>query len=301
MPRPSLDPDKAKQSQFENKTKVEAGVFEVLSAKTEITKGTFATDVAQLSMILEVALLDKSGARVGDAEPISLQFGISKALDKFAPGVGKDINDESPVSAGTEVGATGNTVYFDGAGELSGSSGTIVFMKSLKKLGFPNDVLDFCWFPAFKGLKFSMITKTAKEINDLLGVRLNTKDGINGKPVPYRIATEWLNRGYLTGKKEEPKAAPASVTANIDVEDLIAQTMAKVAEVKAGSPIKSMQALKGFFTHEFTKAKFPTAKLAQAQRIFANPDGLNELIGSLGGYEADDKSIMFPALELVEA
>lgn len=285
MPRASMNPDRARQGGGG----VEAGNYEVIAASYKNVKTDYKPK--QPSLVLSCAVLDKDGDKVRGAEDVEifLNFG-EKAMESFHPGQADSPNDE-PDDQGDDVDAEGNTMYCAEEGaQFNASCGAIVFSTSLVKAGFPKDILDRCWAPDLVGLKFRLESKTSKELNEKFGTRLSTKPTSDGNTVTYKICDKWLNPNYLSngsggGKKPGGSAAAKESSKPTDPEEIAKDVLAKVAAEKAGSKnkFKTKQALVGFFTNVFTKAKYDVKLLAKAQGFVKDEDWLIGAVAELGG------------------
>jgi len=286
MPRPSSDPEKAKQGGG-----VEAGLYEVTGAKYQNLKSDFKA--TQPHLLFTAAPLDKDGDRVRGADDVEIRFGMGeKSLAAFHPGQGSGPDDANPTDQGAEIDVEGNTIFCEGAEQFQKSCGYMVFLESLKKQGFPVAVLDQTWAPHFVGLKFELATLAAKECNEKFGTRLNTRpmkdDKGADRPITYKVAVRWINPNYLAnggkpaaaeaGKPEAPSAADTP-------EQLASKALAAVAAQKPGAKntIKSAQALKGFITNAFTRAKMNPKHLAAVQALVTNADWVQNAVAELGG------------------
>jgi hypothetical protein len=290
MPRPSFDPEKAKQGGG-----VEAGIYEVTAAKFQNLKSDFKA--TQPHLVLIAAQCDKEGDRVRGAEDVEIHFGLGeKSAQAFHVGQGAGPEDNNPNDMGDGVDAEGNTIYCEGSEQFQRSCAAMVFGDSLKKLGFPVAVLDRCYAPDFAGLKFELATLTSKECNEKLGTRLNTrplKDKETGadRPVTYKVAVRWLNPNYLAGGTAAQQAAPAAGdTSNATPEDLAKKLVGLIAAARPGAKnqIKSAQALFGFATNIYAKSKMPGQHLATVQGLMKNADWITQAIAELGGVCAYD-------------
>jgi hypothetical protein len=297
VPKPSLDPAKARQGG----TGPESGAYEVLSAKFTNLKSDYKA--TSLTLVLHSALLDKDGDRVRGADEvdINLSFG-EKSLEAFQPALVSGPLDPDPEPKGTEADAEGNSIYCEEGAEINGSCGATVFNTSLVKLGFPKDTLDQCYAPNYVGLKFFLETLPSKDCNERFGTRLNTKpmtgkDGVE-RPITYKVATKWLNPNYLAAGNSGPKStkkADAPAQTGASAEQLAKDGLARVAASKSGKAIKTMQALTGFFTSEYSSAKMPPGQLAAAQRFVKDEAWVKAyLTDELGASLNDDGSVLFP-------
>lgn len=286
MPRPSMNPDRARQGGGGP----EAGNYLVKSAKFQNRKTDYKKN--QPTLVFECAVLDKDGDEVRGAEDVELYFGFGeKSTEAFHPGQADGPGDE-PQDQGDGVDAEGNTIYCAEEGaEFNASCGAIVFSTSLAKAGFPKQTLDRCWAPDYVGLKFTLATKTSKELNEKFGTRLSTKPTPDGGTVTYKIAEKWLNPNYLTsgassgkttskanGKVKEEAEAPKPT----DPTEIAVAVLGKLAADMAGKSIKTKQALSGFFTNSYTKSKFDPKKLKDVQAIVKDEDWLIGALAELG-------------------
>ncbi len=285
MPRVSLDPGKAKQGG----SAVEAGNYLVTAAKFQNLKTDFRPN--QPYIVFGCDVLDKDGDPVRGADPVEMNFSFGeKALELFHPGQA-DKPGEEPEDQGDGLDAEGNTIYCtEDGGQFNKSCGAMVLFESLIKHGFPKEILDQCWAPAFVGLKFSMDTKEGRAINEQFGTRLSTKPTKDGGTVTYKVATKWLNPNYLSGGDAKAKGKPngkvAEDTKPTDPEEIAKLVLAEVAKQKAGdeNAIKSKNALVGFFTNVYTKAKYkPGTTLTEAQKYIKDEEWLVGAVAELGG------------------
>ncbi len=285
MPRPSLNPEKARTGGGG----IEAGNYEVVAAKFQNIKTDYRPN--QLNMLFDLATLDKDGDRVRGADPVEMHLSFGqKSLEAFHPGQGKNQDDDDPQDMTDAVDAEGNTIFCKGNEQFSASCAALVFQKSLTALGFPKELQDKCWAPAYTGLKFSLDTLDPKTLNDRLKLRLNTKpmkdeDG-QERAVTYKIATKWLNPNYLTsgtsanGAKSSASAAPAATSP----EEIAAACIRKVAVQRAGpkNAIKTKQSLAGFATNAFATGKYK-ANLADVRKFFEDDDWIAAQVAEIGG------------------
>lgn len=306
MPRASFNPDRAKQGGG-----IESGVYKCVRALTRNIKTDYKP--VQPAIILGSLLCDKDGTPVRDAEEIeiSLAFGEQSGT-QFSPGVGQSISDADPIDQGREPEAEGNTIFCETAGaQFNSSSGAIVFLKSLAKLGFPKETLDTCWAPNFVGLTIFINTLPAVDVNTLLGLRLNIGKTSDGTPFTYKVATKWLNPDYLgkvsattsaaaagngTGAVATAAAAAASTMAapvpaasvatstKMSVTDILAACVAKLAKKKPGAKnkIKTKASLLGFLSNEFSTGKYVGATLAEFKKYVGDEDSLKDALLSVG-------------------
>lgn len=256
MPRASFDPDKAKQGS----SGVENGNYLVSAAKIANVEG-FGKKV-QPAIVVTATLCDKDGDPVRDADPVDIQWTFGPESSRlFSPGKGKAIDDTDPEDLGKDLDIEGNTLYCDEGAQLNASSAGTVLFKSLKKHGFPQEVLDAAWAPAFVGLKFRLETLPAKDVNAMCGTRLNEKPNAQGQVFPYKVVTKWLNPDYLgkngashavateTKSTEPVKAAGTKMT----IEEVLTVCVTKLAAKKSGKgPIASKGSLLGFIKNEFS-------------------------------------------------
>lgn len=286
MPRPSMNPDRARQGGGGP----EAGNYLVKSAKFQNRKTDFKKN--QPTLVFECAVLDKDGDEVRGADDVELFFAFGeKSIEAFHPGQAASPNDE-PQDQGDGVDAEGNTIYCAEEGaEFNASCGAIVFSTSLAKAGFPKQTLDRCWAPDYVGLKFALATKTSKEVNEKMGTRLSTKPPANdpNAVISYKIAEKWLNPNYLS--KDSAKAGSSKANGKVseseapkptDPEDIAKAVLAKLAADMPGKEIKTKQALSGFFTNGYTKSKFDPKKLKEVQVLVKDEEWLIGALAELG-------------------
>jgi len=291
MPKASLNPDRAKQGGGG----VEAGNYQAEAVKFANIKTDFRPN--QLYLVMDCAVLDKDGDKVRGADnvEITLSFG-QKSLEAFHPGEASGPDDADPTDQGDGVDAEGNTVWCSGEESFNKSAGAIVFMESLAKAGFPKAILDRCYAPDLVGLKFALATEEPRKLNEKYGLRLNTKpmkDAQSGEPVniTYKVAEKWLNPNYLSGGDAKAKGGKANGAAKeeskpTDPEEIAKLVLAEVAKQKAGdkNAIKSKNALVGFFTNAYTKAKYkPGPTLVEAQKFIKDEEWLVGAVAELGG------------------
>lgn len=304
MPRPSLNPEKAKQGGGGP----EAGNYLVTAAKFQNLKTDYK--VNQLHQVFECTVLDKDGDAVRGADPVDLHFSFGeKSLEAFHPGQA-DSPEANTEDQGMAIDAEGNTVYCDEEGaQFNKSCGAIVFNETLVKHGFPKSVLDRCWAEDFVGLKFELAVKNSKEINDKYGTRLSTKPTKDGGIVTYKIAEKWLNPNFLSkdGKKAKDGAKgadksddgadtkPAKLT---DPEEIAKHVLGLVAGSRAGEKgkIKTKAQLVGFFTNEYARSKQDPKKLSECQKMVKDDDWIIGAIAELGG-SFDEGVTTFPEAE----
>lgn len=309
MPKASLNPDKAQSGGGG----VEAGNFVIVLPRFQNLKTDFRQN--QLYLAMECGFLDKDGDPVRGADPvdINLSFG-KKSLEAFTPGNASGADDSDPENLGDAVDVEGNTVYCSGDEQFNKSAGALVFMESLSKAGFPKSVLDRCYAPDMEGLKFTMATMSAKDINEKFGMRLNTKPMIDEttkeeRPVTYKVVTKWLNPNFLSkdGKKAKDGAKgadksddgadtkPAKLT---DPEEIAKHVLGLVAGSRAGEKgkIKTKAQLVGFFTNEYARSKQDPKKLSECQKMVKDDDWIIGAIAELGG-TFDEGVTTFPEAE----
>ena len=300
--RASLNPDKARQGGGG----IEAGNYAIAAAAFRVIKTDYKP--TQPALVLDLEQLDKDGDPVRGADTVSdVVFSLGeKALEAFHPGTVDSADAEDVEDQGSDVNAEGNTLFVaeDGA-QLNKSCGAMVLMESLLKLGVPKPILARCYAPDFVGMKFSLATKTGKEINEWLGTRLSTKPTSDGNTVTYKVATKLLNPKHFsngagsgaTSKKASKgeDSAAADSGRPTDPEDIAKFVLGKVAAAKAGekNKIKSKAALLGFFTNEYTKAKFDPKSLGKAQGFVKDEDWVVGAVAELGG-TYDEGVTVFP-------
>jgi hypothetical protein len=310
MPRASLNPDKAKQGGGS----FEAGIYEITAAKTQNIKTDYKAN--QPYLVLVGMICDADSESVRGADETNIQFGFGeKSLQYFHPGEASSRDDDDPADQGDEVDAEGNTIYaIDADEQFNKSCGAIVFAESLKKLGFPTEVLDTFYCPDFVGAKFHIESKTAEQVNKMLGTRLNTKPTSDGNTVTYKVATKWLNAAMFGGGKNaaaakvgakangKASAKPAAAEPAADdagtgdaLADNVKSVLATIAAAKAGKSVANVQQLVAAFTQENAKSKTVAVKeLVAAQKLIKNEEWLAEALNELGvDYTAGEK-IEFP-------
>ncbi len=313
MPRASLNPDRAKQGGG-----VEAGNYEITAAKFMNIKTDFKP-VTVLTQIFDCRLLDKSGEPVRGADPIEISFGFGeKSLEAFHPGEGSGPEDTNPDDMGDSIDAEGNTIYCAGSEQFSKSCSAVVFNHTLAMAGFPKTTLDRCWAGDFIGIKFSLETLPAKDVNERFGTRLNTKPMADGGTVTYKVCTKWLNAAGGTGKsakgKKDSEGAGGAGGAGNEAtesakpktaEEIAKHVLAIVAKKRPGKKnvVKTKQALSGFFTNEFTKDKQPGKMLRECQALIGNDEWIVGAVAELGGECSinDDGAYDGGAVEFPEA
>jgi len=299
----SLNPDAAKQG---GSGGVEAGKYRVKAARTQNIKTDWKPN--QLHLVFTLETLGSDGKVVRDEEEKELKASFGeKSLKNFHPGQAKDANDNDPTDQGDAVDATGNTAVVVGDDPFNKSCSALVLMESLKKQGFPKEILDRFYTPDFAGLEFELATYTPKECNDKFGMRLNTKvnKDADGKEinVSYKVAVRWLNPTYLNGVQS---STPAANNNEVPVADESASTdeltklaLQAVVETKKGSSIKSAQALFGFVTNVYAqsggktaaiKTKLPAKRLQEVQKRLDDKlwvSGIMAEFGAVGEYDSD--------------
>ena len=303
MPRPSLNPDRARSGGGGG---IESGNYEVLAAKFANIKTDFKSN--QLYQVFELATLDKDGDKVRGADPVELRLPFGeKAHEAFTPGVAKSIDDDDAEDQGLDPDKEGNTIYCRGAEQFSGSSGAMIFQKSLVAQGFPKDVLDKCWAPSFVGLKFSLATLTPKEANEKYKVGANEKPFKNaaGELVAYtvKVATAWLNPNYMSAASKNGSSPHVSTTEAMTAEEIAVACLAKVSKQKAGpkNSIKTYDSLKGFATNAFATGKFK-GSLVDVRKFFEDKAWvMDQLLGLEAELDMSDDGewtgkVTFPAL-----
>lgn len=293
MPRASLNPDKAKSGGG-----IESGNYEIITAKCANIKTDFKP--VQPAMVFSVRTLDKNGAAVPDTEDqeLTLAFG-EKSSSHFSPGVGQSITDADPKDMGKDVDAEGNTVYCEEGAQFNSSSGALVFLKSLSKHGFPQDILDACWMPSFVGMKFFLQTLSAKEVNEGYGTRLNTGKTRDGNDFNFKVAAKWLNPSYLgksstsapapaangnaaasTTTTTTTAAAPAAPAAGTktSIPDALKLCIAKLADKKKGKTIDIRSSLNGFLTNELSALKLTGISIAEFKKALADDEMVKDAL-----------------------
>jgi|WetSurMetagenome_2_1015567.scaffolds.fasta_scaffold10394_7 hypothetical protein len=292
MARPSSNPDKARSGGG-----VEAGNYEVTKAEYRNCKSDLKSN--QPTLVFEAAVLDDAGDLVRGAEPVEMFFGMgARSAEAFHPGQCKGPLDDQPEDLGGNVDTAGNTIFCAGDEQFNRSCGYIVFNEALAKAGFPKTVLDQTYAPNYVGLKFALKTMTSKEINDRFGTRLNTKPMPDGGIVTYKVCDRWLNPAYLSAGSQQGQAeagtksvaaGTAAATAATTAEDTAKAVLATLAKKKPGAKgaIKTPQALVGFATNEFTKAKCPASMLAAVQGFFKDQAWVEDNVIGLGGMFID--------------
>lgn len=309
MPKPSSNPDKARQGGGG----VEAGVYEVIGAKYQNIKTDYKA--CQPCLVFDAAVCDKDGDRVKGADPVEIPFGFgSKALEAFHPGTAKSATDNDPKDEGESVDAEGNTIYCADDTQFNKSCAALVFSETLTKAGFPKDVLDQTYAPNFIGLKFELDTLDAKSINEKFGTRLNTKPLPDGGTVTYKVCKKWLNPNYLSGaaaggtkngagKDGKGDAADNSGGGKPDYdsmtdEQLAEHCLAAVSEARSGEKgtVKTLAQLAGLVTNQYTaKAKMPASRLKAVVAVVKNAAWAQEACENLGATWGEEPAqIVFP-------
>jgi len=307
MPKASFNPDLAKQGGGG----VEAGKYRVKSAKTQNIKTDFRPN--QLYLVLDLITLDANWQPVREAEQqdMRLSFG-QESLKHYRPAVAKNETDLDPVPQSDEPDAEGNTVHMLDSEPFNKSTAAMVFLESLAKQGFPKATLNNAYAPDFAGLEFELASYSPKDCNDKFGMRLNTKpvkdkdDSTKTIDITYKVATKWNNPNYLSGNSSTTSSTSTAATQSTSTgaasvespEDLTTKVLKLVAERKKGSEIKSMQALFGFVTNEYTKhnPKLPPSQLAAVQSLVKNPEFVAEKFAEIGvtaEYDNDGKPTKF--------
>lgn len=277
MPKMSLNPDLAKQGGGG----VEAGNYRVKIAKNANIKTDYRPN--QIYFVLDLATLDANFQPVRDSEDQELKLSYGQeSLKHYRVGVAKDANDQDPVAKSDDPDQEGNTIVPQDSEPFNKSCAAMVFLESLKKQGFPVDILNRGYAPDFQGLEFTLASYSPKECNDKFGTRLNTKpvkdkdDPTKTIDITYKVVTKWNNPNYLGGASSAAasgtttsSAAPTNAVATESAEELLPKVLKVVAERKKGTEIKSKQALFGFVTNEYTKhnPKLPPSKLPEVQKI----------------------------------
>lgn len=259
MPRASFNPDKAKQGS----SGIENGNYLVTAAKVANVEGF--GKVVQPALVFTAELLDKDGDVVRDADSADIQFTFGpESAKRFSPGNGTSMTDIDPTDLGKDIDVEGNTLYCDEGAQLNASAAGTVFFKSLGKHGFPTDILEAAWAPAFVGLKFRLESLPGKEINEKFGLRLNEKPGKSGQVFNYKVATKWLNPDYLgkngAGKsdtKTEAKSDKADAVKSAP-SDVLKTCVERLAKLKSGKgPIPTRMSANGFLKNEFSRTGGP--------------------------------------------
>lgn len=293
MPRASLNPDKAKSGGG-----IESGNYEVIAAKCANIKSDYKP--VQPAMVFTVRTLDKNGAAIPDMEDVELNLAFGETSGKnFSPGLGKSITDADPQDMGKEVDAEGNTVYCEEGAQFNSSSGALVFLKSLSKHGFPQDILDACWMPNFVGLKFMLQTLTAKEANEGYGTRLNMGKTKDGGDFTYKVAAKWLNPSYLGKSTQTTTSAPAAngsaaattqaaaaatttttttTTGKTTIPDALKLCIARLADKKKGKTIDIRSSLNGFLTNELSALKLTGVSIAEFKKALADDEMVKDAL-----------------------
>lgn len=297
MPRASLNPDKAKQGGG-----VESGNYEVLASKSTNIQSDFKP--VQPAIILTCAPLDREGQRVRDESDVEIPLAFGeKSASRFSPGMGQSMQDNDPKDMGKEVQVEGNTIYCEEGAQFNASAGAVVFLKSLAKLGFPAEVLDTCWLPAFVGMKFFLETLPAKDINAKIGTRLNEKPSADGGTFTYKIASKWLNPEYIgkapvvsstasaqatntastvstasTASTKPTGTATTAPTTAMSLESIVKECIVRLAKLKSGKAVPTRGSLTGFLNNEFAKGKFVGATLAQFKAALTDDEALKDAL-----------------------
>lgn len=311
MPKVSWNPDDAKTGGGG----VEAGNYEVTSAKTQVLK--IQDRDAQLYLVLGCNTLDKEGGLVRGADPVEIDFSFGqKSLASFHPGQASGPDDPDPKDMGDGVDAEGNTLAVVAEGEvLNKGCGAVVFYASLVKLGFPKTILARGYAPDLVGLKFELATEMPKVLNETLGLRLNTKPMADRRnpgqtvDITYKVAKKWLNPKYLDGGSpaatESKSASNGDLPKTSDPAEISMAILRIVAGQRPGAKgtIKTKQSLIGFFTNAFTKSKsYDQKKLAECQALVKDPEWISGAVAEIGGevgYDDDGKwngTVTFPEL-----
>ncbi|HEV2174358.1 MAG TPA: hypothetical protein VGR71_12360 [Nitrospira sp.] len=276
MPKMSLNPDLAKQGGGG----VEAGNYRVKSAKNQNIKTDYRPN--QIYLLLDLATLDANFQLVREAEDQDLRLSYgAESLKHYRVGVAKDANDPDPVAKGDNPDEEGNTIVPQDSEPFNKSCAAMVFLESLKKQGFPVDVLNRGYAPDFAGMEFTLASYSPKECNEKFGTRLNTKpvkdkdDPTKTIDITYKVVTKWNNPNYLgqssgsqqtsTGNATAPAQAPAGNTES--GQELLTKAIKVVIDRKKGGEIKSEQAMTGFVVNGFTQSKLPAAKLSEVQAL----------------------------------
>lgn len=279
MPKMSLNPDLAKQGGGG----VEAGNYRVKAAKNANIKTDYRPN--QIYLVLDLAQLDASFQAVREAEDQDLRLSYGQeSLKHYRVGVARDANDQDPTPKSDNPDEEGNTIVPQDAEPFNKSCAAMVFLESLKKQGFPIDVLNRGFAPDFAGMEFTLASYSPKECNEKFGTRLNTKpvkdkdDPNKTVDITYKVVTKWNNPNYLGGGQSTSTTSSSSGTSTAapttteTAEELTTKVLKVVADRKKGTEIKSKQALYGFVTNEYTKhnPKLPPAKLPEVQAVINN-------------------------------
>lgn len=329
MPKPLpsvMDPDAAVES-----TGSLAGKFEVLGAVYKVHKdkeyeprpGQAAREASApcVALVLKVTPVADDGERLEDADTRDLVLKLGgKSLATFHPGKGDGPDDTDPTDLGDELNTEGNTLFISG-GEvtMNAKSGYTVFMKSLQHKGFPKDLIAQCWAPAFKGLKFELVTVTPDKLE-----AYGQKKGESNKPgenITYKVVQSIIalpGKGKK-GKAEAPPAAapakkasaPAPKPADDDDDDNDSgsggneaeaeaiRVLGKVAEKLAGKN-KDLDKVKTFWITMYNEPKVKgNAKLqAEAKKLVSSDKWLTDALEDLNAIvDAGDRTVQFPAIE----
>lgn len=312
MPRPSSNPDKARQGGG-----VEPGNY--LVSKAEYRNVKTERKPTQTNLVLDCAVLDKDGEPVRGADAVELFFSLGeKSIEAFHPGQCTGPDDADPRSMGTDVDAAGNTLFCVSDGDqINKSCGYMVFLDTMAKAGFPKSIMDRSYAADFVGLKFALNTLASAAINERFQTRLSTRPTSDGGTVTYKVCEKWLNPNYLTAGKngasagtdksakadKTEKAAKESKTDDTpkaSLEDKVREVLGTVARRKAGATVDSLSKLNGFFTNDWTKLGAPWNKqLGAAQEFVKNAAWVEATLDQLGA-TYDDGTVTFAAASTEE-
>lgn len=145
-----------------------------------------------LAFILKGTRLDEDfdalKSDAGEELTEELVFGLGgKSLAKMHPGTATSADDDDPEDEGTEINASGNTIYVAesvGADLLNKKSSYYKLLDSLKKLGEKDEIIDAHYAPLWKG---AVLYFHAQPDNDVM-----VKDNRTGKDVAvnYKVVKE---------------------------------------------------------------------------------------------------------------
>lgn len=171
----------------------------------------------------------------GDGKPVKqvLNLGTgSKSLQFMHPGVADSPDSDDVEDQGTEVGATGNTIYMvKDDYRLHPKTGLMVFMGSLEAAGWKEEYLNRVWAPDFVGSTFFITTRL-----DPTGEKEKGPDGKEReRTIPYKVVGKIIRAGYEGGGKAKTGKAAGKAAAGAAKGANGAATPASVAATAAGN------------------------------------------------------------------
>lgn len=136
----------------------------------------------------------------GDGKPVKQVISLgtgSKSLQFLHPGAAESPESDDVEDQGTDVGATGNTVFMVKEDyRIHPKTGLMVFMGSLGAAGWKEEYLDRVWAPDFVGSTFFISTHL-----EPTGEKEKGQDGKErDRTIPYKIVKKIIRAGYEAAK-----------------------------------------------------------------------------------------------------